>query len=137
MRGAVRHGLAARRRQPTADGDLAADLKASGLSPEQVQDYLASRRHAAGEDFEVWPENEAALDLWAAVEGRWVFVAQGWAAPMGGMMIEGVPAGLDMQAVAICAAALGQTLDRALLGDLATMEDEALKILAEQRAARR
>jgi len=105
---------------------------------DEIAAYLASRVEPPHRtDYEVWPENEPALDLWAAVEGRWVFVTQGWAAPMGGMMIESVPAGLDMQAVAICAAALGRPLDRALLADLSLMEGEALRILSEQRARRR
>lgn len=133
----MRHGLTQRGR-PRQDGDLGADLRAAGVPADQVAAYLASRvQELHRTDYEVWPENEPALDLWAAVEGRWVFVMQGWAAPMGGMMIESVPAGLDMQAVAVCAAALGRPLDRALLADLTIMEDEALKVLSEQRARRR
>ena len=134
----MRHGLTQQGRPRSENPELAADLRNAGVPEDQIAAYLASRGQVMHRtDYEVWPENEAALDLWAAVEGRWVFVMQGWAAPMGGMMIESVPAGLDMQAVAICAAALGRPLDRASLADLSLMEREALQVLSEQRARRR
>lgn len=112
---------------------------AAGIPPDQIRRRLAERRPppADEDDFEVWAGNEAAVELWTAVEGRWIWVTHGAAASMGGMMIESVPVGLDMQAVDVCARALGLTLDRDLLAALTVMEGEALTIVAERRASRR